>query len=681
MWGCNDPAHAQRLADQGLTFGPPPDWLVDRPIPRPADAPDGAVRLLLSDTQIDLAGARSWSNRLVQHALNADGVARVASFNFAYEPRFERAVVHRVRLYRNGQVIDLAEPDAFQLLRRESNLERRMYDGALTADMQLPDIRPGDHVQTWFTIFGANPVAGHVFDAHFNFGWAEPVEETWVRLRASASRRFVIRPEPVAWAGPACTELAVAEGVIEREWVTRRLPVFHYDEATPPSWIGHARLRVADDLEWSAIADLYRPGYAATAELPPSLAEEIQRIAATWADPAARTVEALRFVQREVRYLAVSMGVGGLVPRQIGEIWARRFGDCKDVSRLLCAMLQRLGIDAVPALVNSVTGQRLDEATPGAYAFNHCIVRVRLAGKTWWLDAAGGEQGGDLDHVLQPAFGWALALEPHARLEPVATQDEPVLIQSSEDCFTFGPRPDSPAELEIRTVYRGWKADEIRANIRRDGLARVQQHWESWFNRNYGGATMLRPTEVADDCVANALTVSEAYRLSRPWERMGGVARFSSVDDVFRGDLSVLPHSGRQQPLGLGRPRRMQRTSVFRMPRVWNVQPWLDEVDAPGIRGRSSLSASQGGAVVTLAMDYAITAPEVAPVDLESFGQGVDKLRSGASVTLTSTIDESGDFTKASPVGGHTWASSPLRWVVYFVITLVLMRAVAHLVN
>ena len=51
---------------------------------------------------------------------------------------------------------------------------------------------------------------------------------------------------------------------------------------------------------------------------------------------AERAAEWLRFVQRELRYFAFSLGEGGLTPRALEAIWSARFGDCRGCSRTLC---------------------------------------------------------------------------------------------------------------------------------------------------------------------------------------------------------------------------------------------------------------------------------------------------------------------------------------------------------
>lgn len=80
---------------------------------------------------------------------------------------------------------------------------------------------------------------------------------------------------------------------------------------------------------------------------------------------------------------------GGLVPRSLAEIEASRYGDCKDLSTLMTAMLRQLGLEATVALIRrgeNAYGHEPDYKLPAITRFNHAIVHVKLAGKSIWLD-------------------------------------------------------------------------------------------------------------------------------------------------------------------------------------------------------------------------------------------------------------------------------------------------------
>jgi transglutaminase-like putative cysteine protease len=179
------------------------------------------------------------------------------------------------------------------------------------------------------------------------------------------------------------------------------------------------------------------------------LSAELERIAREYPNPADRAAEWLRFVQRQLRYFALALGEGGLVPRALDVIWTSRFGDCKDAARVFAAGARKLSIDACAALASTTHGLALGDFLPSPAAFNHCIVRLRLDGKTYWLDPTMPRQEGRLDLIYQPHAGWALPLTPEATLERLKDH-EPVHYRHSEGALIIGPKLDSPAALTIR---------------------------------------------------------------------------------------------------------------------------------------------------------------------------------------------------------------------------------------
>ncbi len=79
---------------------------------------------------------------------------------------------------------------------------------------------------------------------------------------------------------------------------------------------------------------------------------------------------------------------GGYVPRSLSVIAKTGFGDCKDLSVSLSAILRNLGFKANVALVsrNSKRHSSNTYKMPNAKAFNHAIVRAERNGKVFWLD-------------------------------------------------------------------------------------------------------------------------------------------------------------------------------------------------------------------------------------------------------------------------------------------------------
>ena len=92
----------------------------------------------------------------------------------------------------------------------------------------------------------------------------------------------------------------------------------------------------------------------------------------------------------KVRYMGDWRPInGGYIPRSLSTIVKTGFGDCKDLSISLVAILKALGFKAQVALVNRSSARHNSNEfkLPSASAFNHAIVRAEINNKVFWLDA------------------------------------------------------------------------------------------------------------------------------------------------------------------------------------------------------------------------------------------------------------------------------------------------------
>ena len=79
---------------------------------------------------------------------------------------------------------------------------------------------------------------------------------------------------------------------------------------------------------------------------------------------------------------------GGYIPRSLSVIAKTGFGDCKDLSVSLSAVLRKIGFKAHVGFIHrgSWRHNHSDFEFPNGGAFNHAIVRAEKAGKVYWLD-------------------------------------------------------------------------------------------------------------------------------------------------------------------------------------------------------------------------------------------------------------------------------------------------------
>ncbi|MDP3803368.1 DUF3857 and transglutaminase domain-containing protein [Brevundimonas sp.] len=580
----------ERAGTRGLEFGPAPDGfdmgVFDIGDRDPSALSERGCCFWLSDTRLDATGReRVFTSRLVQQVTGSDGLQPAASFEMAFNPSYERLVVHGVRVWRDGVAREAARPEAFELFRRELNLERAVYDGRLTAHMIVPDVRVGDVVDTAFSIIGANPVLKDSLSFSPRLQWSSPVVETRVEVRVPEGRLLTIR----SFGRSPRARDTTADGVRTLRWTMRDATPWRH-EADAPAWhTGYASVLVADTVQWSDVAGLFRGFYDPPERLPDTLETAAAGIMAAEGTAAGRVAASLRFVQAALRYHSVGVGDGGFRPRPVEAIWETRYGDCKDASRLLVALLRRMGVEAVPALVNTRLGPGLADEPPNATAFDHCIVRTTVDGGAWWVDPTLSSQGGDLLHLTRPRHGWALPLVEGGELEPLREAPTPTVCETRET-WTFDKQAALPARLELRTVYRDWRADDMRRWLANDGRRNVGRRFRESLEVEYGQVVEAAPLEVIDGAADNRLEVVELYDVDRPFQPLdAGRMRFVSRDDVIGPNLRDLESARRVEPIDVGHPRRIVTERVFNLPAAISITPWSIERTGPATALRSVL--------------------------------------------------------------------------------------------
>jgi hypothetical protein len=84
-----------------------------------------------------------------------------------------------------------------------------------------------------------------------------------------------------------------------------------------------------------------------------------------------------RFVQHDVRYVAIELGIGGWQPHPAADVFTHRYGDCKDKATLMRSMLHEIGVDSYHVVINTERGS-VTPATPAHHGFNHAIIAMTV---------------------------------------------------------------------------------------------------------------------------------------------------------------------------------------------------------------------------------------------------------------------------------------------------------------
>lgn len=264
----------------------------------------------------------------------------------------------------------------------------------------------------------------------------------------------------------------------------------------------------------------------------------------------------------EIRYVGLEFGVHGFQPYRTDQVWARRFGDCKDQATLMTTLLGVAGLDAHVVLVRTRPRGRVPDPLPSLALFDHAI--VYLDDDARFVDPTARWVGlGELPEGDQGAQ--ALVLAPTvAAAKPVQIAPDPPARNGLDGYFTVVIAGDGSGRVEGESTFRGVHAAtyrEVLADVdaRAERLARM-------MNGRYPGFVLV-DHEVSDPLDrANPLRFTFVGDVPRVAEAIGDtlqVARPAGGD----GHAARLAGDGaRRTPLYLGAPVTLRSRFRYVLP-------------------------------------------------------------------------------------------------------------------
>ena len=601
-------------------FAPPAEWVDPVPVPGLYDLPDEEVSgayYLLVDRQTRLAENSERYRHNAWKILDSSALDNFSSFSIEFQPGYQELVLHTATIFRDGREIDQLGRGNISLLQREDELEAKILTGAWTLDFQFDDTRVGDVVSYSYSLRGQNPALGNHFAGIQSLSWFVPVAKRQVRL---------VWPKD----HPLQTQLINhAEEPSERSsgdwidlrWTDNDVRAKKQEEAVPGWQFERGYVDYSDFASWDDVVNWGLPLYALDSESAPSIVKKAAEIRTEHpGEPSRQVVAALNFVQEEIRYLGVEIDSQSLVPSAPNETLSRRWGDCKDKSMLLIALLKELNISASPVLADTVMGGAVQQRLPSPLVFNHMITRVELHGETYLLDPTLSAQGGNLQSIAQPNYGFVLPV-----IDGPAEFVDTRLTHAAGEIHVeerFRPLANYDAEYTVKTTFRGRQADRVRGNLRNRTRDDLQESYLDFAASYYANPQTLAPIEVEDNPATNVLVVTEQYRISPLWSE--DTTEAGKMEAAFypwevNNYLTLLDRTERLHPLSLSHPVRSRQTIRVELTGAWELEDEYEEVRDEQFT--FSRDVTFDGLLLT--MDFAFTshADHVAPDRLAEYSE------------------------------------------------------------
>ena len=500
--------------------------------------------------------------------LTSEGVQQMSDISVSFDPSFQKLTFHQCVLHRDGKTIDKLKAGNIRTIQREESMDRYLYDGSLSAVINLQDVRAGDIVEYAFSIEGYNPV----YDGHYTnivyFDFTVPYEQFEQRIIFSAAENIYTK-----FFNKEVRPAIRNEGSsTEYNWSLHRGNAVT-SENNEPSWYeGYRFVQVTDFKDWSEVATWATKQFEVTEAQRKQLKSKTDELF-EGLDKPGLILKAIRFVQDEVRYLGFESGLNSHRPHAPVDVFEQRFGDCKDKSLLLSTILNMYGIEAYPMLVSTTLRDHTSERLPSHTIFNHCVVKFEYDGKSIFVDPTIGNQGGTLADYYFPTYGQGLVVNDKSK--DLLTLPGPCTASISEEQTFDISEIGGEAIFSVRTVYKGVEADIQRSDFASRSIDQIQKDYITFYVNLYSDIAVVDTVRMEDNREANIVTIYEKYRVPGIWTTKEGedkklYAEFYPL--TLENHFSIPKSQLRTVPYKLSFPLSYEHTIRVNLPESWSIK-------------------------------------------------------------------------------------------------------------
>ena len=474
-----------------------PDWLrslAQQPAKTYADDANAVVLLDDQETTVKDNGDIVTRERIAYKILRPEGKS-YAVHPVYFDSGTRINSLHGWSITAKGLEYEAKEKDAFE----QSLGGQKEFDDAKRKVMALP----GADVGTVVGFEYEQKRRPYVFQDYWYFQDMVPVEKSRYTLRVPS--RWEYRAD---WLNHAEQKPAEQNGALV--WEVSDVPRIEreYHEPNFRALAGHMIVTLFSEKtthrnseSWNDLGIWYSQLTAGVRDPSPALQAKVQELAPA-SLPMFERIRALSlFAQRDVRYYAIEIGIGGYRPHPAGEIFSHRYGDCKDKATVLSSMLSQIGVKSYYMVIHATRGI-FTEKTPPNSLFNHMILVIQMPEASFSQKLPAMFEHPKLGHLL--IFDPTNDLVPLGQLPPYEQDSFGLLVTDAGGELIHLPvttpdfnkihrnaklalLPDGTLQGEIEEVRSGYMAMNGREYLQHQTQNDRKKMLEHFWGPNLGG--------------------------------------------------------------------------------------------------------------------------------------------------------------------------------------------------
>ncbi|MCZ6678150.1 MAG: DUF3857 domain-containing protein, partial [Candidatus Poribacteria bacterium] len=379
--------------------------------PDAADYPDADAIILLNQFSHEVlpTGQSRYTSHQVVKLLTARGVQQYDDIAIPYNPTAQHIAINVARtILPDGAVVEPLD-EAFNEVTPPGQLSYNLYSDTMWKVISMPALKPGVCIEYQVTLAdaGAESVGSQTwFWGGFSFQSTDPIRQSSYALRVPKGTNF-------RWKARNCQltpkELHEAE-TSTYLWTHGETPGLKQEVNMPPINDIIPRLNYSSVESWDAIYNWYKDLAKDRYTVDEAIEETVQQLTADLVTTEDKIREIYHFAASQIRYVGLELGRGAYQPSPADQVLRARYGDCKDKTTLMIAMLNLVGLEAFPVMINPASYERVDVELPSLGQFSHLIAAIpRDDGSYIWLDPTSETCGyGDLPVSDQGRKGFVI---------------------------------------------------------------------------------------------------------------------------------------------------------------------------------------------------------------------------------------------------------------------------------
>jgi transglutaminase-like putative cysteine protease len=297
------------------------------------------------------------------------GIAKLAQQRFSYNATLESAeVLQAYTLKKDGKRIDVPAEAIVDQAEAASG-GPLMLEDRRTGTIVFPQVENGDKLVFHLRIHAREQLyPGQLILTSAPFGILQSEDrEVEVAIPEGRVAHADVRGDFIAQ--PPVT----ADGYTRYRWIAKP-QAYRRHESEAVSYTDYGpRLLISTFDSYAEMAQAFQSRFGDKAQAGSAARALAAKLVAGLKGEREKAAAIHEWVRANIRYVALYVGAGGVVPHSADEVLARRFGDCKDHAVLMEAMLGAGGIASTPALINFGDSFALSKVPAG---FNHVITYV-----------------------------------------------------------------------------------------------------------------------------------------------------------------------------------------------------------------------------------------------------------------------------------------------------------------